>query len=142
MTDDPFADVPADVPEPPAPVSKVETDGRLGSRGGSTESLEEGQALMEQHKVTESEVVRRFILRTAYGKAEFHADDAADLDTTSPNLIGAQVNALAKLGLLEKLNKQGQPEHRKGTSKASHGRASYVWRLTQRGYDEARKLIR
>lgn len=132
--DDPFADVPADVSAP--------TPLRLGSRGGTTESLEEGQALQQQHKLAEADVVRRFILRIAYGNGEFHADDAAALDVTSPNLVGAQVNALAKKGLLEKKNRQGIIEHRKAKAKASHGRASYVWRLTQpAGWDAARKLV-
>lgn len=110
---------------------------RLGSRGGTTATLEEGQARLETARADDAPRIRSAILRTALHRGEFHADDAADWPVSQPNQIGAQVNALAKMGLLEKLNANGEPEHRKARAKASHGRASYVWRLTGKGHVEA-----
>lgn len=109
------------------------TADRQGIRGGTTESLEEAQGLYDAHRHNEKEQLRAFILRVAYAKGEVHADDCADLDLSSVNMIGAQINALAKSGLLQKLNARGAPEHRKARAKASHGRASYVWSLTMKG---------
>jgi hypothetical protein len=80
------------------------------------------------------------ILLTAAERGEFHADDLADVHLPEPNLIGAAVNALAKGGLLEKLNRHGQLEHRKGVAPAAYSRASYVWRPTKRGKEVARPL--
>lgn len=114
---------------------------RLGSRGGHTESLAEGQQLQERFKSDEAEAVRRYILRIAYRVGEFHADDGARIHVTSPNMIGAQINALAKKGWLEKKNRHGEVEHRKAKAKASHGRASYVWRLTDAGRRVAERLV-
>lgn len=113
---------------------------RLGSRGGVTRSLEEGQALIEDHKADEARFVRESILRVALRSGEVHADDLSGLEVSSPNVIGAQINALARSRLLEKLNRRGAVEHRKARAKASHGRASYVWRLTDKGRRQAERL--
>lgn len=113
------------------------SDGRLGVRGGSTASLAEGMNLIDANKAVEAERVKLAIMRHAWAAGEFHADDAADWQVSEPNIIGAQVNALARGGLIEKLNRHGAAEHRKGAAKAAHGRASYVWRLTERGRERA-----
>jgi hypothetical protein len=68
------------------------------------------------------------------------AAEAGEFHLTQPNVIGAAVNALAKGQLLEKRNRLGETEHRPGSSPASHGRASYVWRATERGKQVAREL--
>lgn len=115
---------------------------RLGSRGGSTSTLEEGQERLEQARADSAERIRSAILRAALKHDEFHADHAAKWPVSQPNQIGAQVNALAKLRLLEKKNKDGVVEHRKAKAKASHGRASYVWRLTEKGREAAMKAER
>ena len=111
--------------------------GRLGTRGGTTETLEDGQMRLEAARADSAPRIRSAILRVALNKGEFHADDAAAWPVSQPNQIGAQVNALAKMGMLEKRNRQGVVEHRKAKAKASHGRASYVWRLTAKGTTEA-----
>lgn len=109
------------------------TEGRLGVRGGTTESLAEGQQLQGDFKPAEAERVKRMILFVAADLGEFHADHAATWEVSEPNIIGSQVNALARAGLLEKRNRVGAVEHRKARARAAHGRASYVWRLTAKG---------
>jgi hypothetical protein len=106
---------------------------RLGHRGGTTRTLEEAQSLLEGARSDDSERIRSAILRTALQRGEFHADHSARWPVSQPNQIGAQVNALARMGLLEKRNRHGEVEHRKAQAEASHGRASYVWRLTTKG---------
>lgn len=115
---------------------------RLGSRGGTTESLPEGQQRLEQARADSAERIRKAILRAADYYGEFHADMAADWPIVQPNQIGAQVNALAKMGMLVKRNKFGNIEHRKAKAKASHGRASYVWSLTAKGKAAAEAVRR
>jgi predicted ArsR family transcriptional regulator len=115
--------------------------GRLGSRGGTTATLEEGQARLEESLQDDSERIRSAILRSAFVRGEFHADQAAEWPIRQANQIGAQVNALARMGLLEKLNRDGELEHRKAKAKASHGRASYVWRLTAKGRKAAEAAL-
>jgi len=110
-----------------------DTDGRLGVRGGTTDSLAEAQQLQGDFKAQEAERIRRMILLVAADLGEFHADHAASWEVSEPNVIGAQVNALARMGLLEKRNRAGEVEHRKASATASHGRASYVWRLSAKG---------
>jgi hypothetical protein len=55
-------------------------------------------------------------------------------------VIGGAVVALTKGGLFEQLNSYGESEHRKTTLAAGHGRKSYVYRLTPRGYEAALHL--
>lgn len=115
---------------------------RTGQRGGHQPalSLSDVQQIFATWRSREYGWVRAHILLQAAEAGEFHADDCADWDLAQPNVIGAAVNALAKAGLLEKLNRHGEPEHRRGSSAAAHGRASYVWRATERGKQVARRL--
>lgn len=114
---------------------------RTGQRGASEAlSLAEVQAIFRAWRDQEYSFVRARILLAAAENGEWHADDIAFLQIEEPNVIGAAVNALAKEGLLEKLNGAGEVEHRKGSAEAAHGRASYVWRATEQGKCVARKL--
>jgi hypothetical protein len=115
---------------------------RSGFRGGSVPpiTLSEVQALFETWRASEYGYVRALILLTAAERGEFHADDLAHLALPQPNVIGAAVNALARAHLLEKRNRSGEIEHRKGAAEAAHARASYVWRATPAGIIAARRL--
>lgn len=115
---------------------------REGLRGGHRPalSLADVQALFAAWKTREYGWVRAHILLQAAEAGEFHADDTAEWELAQPNVIGAAVNALAKAQLLEKRNRQGEVEHRRGSSAAAHGRASYVWRATPSGLHVARQL--
>lgn len=107
---------------------------RSGSRGGTTESLEEAQALFEKWKAEEYGGLKVRILYEADQHGEFHGSQLAELQIGQPNLIGAAVQSLTHAGLIENRNRLGQVEHRKSPSMgAAHGRASYVWRLTPSG---------
>jgi DNA-binding MarR family transcriptional regulator len=79
--------------------------------------------------------LRIVILRIAYQRGEFHADHIAEQQLTERNMIGAAVNTLVRQGFL-----QSTGEHRKGHSAVSHGRRSYVYMLTDRGFSLARGL--
>lgn len=121
-------------------VQRVEP--RVGQRGGHQPalSLADVQQLFTTWRSREYGWVRAHILLQAAEAGEWHCDDTADWDLAQPNVIGAAVNALAKGGLLEKRNRHGEVEHRRGSAAAAHGRASYVWRATERGKQVARKL--
>lgn len=97
-----------------------------GVRGGITRSLEEGQVLIEAFKPQEASAIRSLILDVAREHGEVHADQIP----CPGNVVGAQFNALARSGRLEKLNRHGQLEHRASAKPDSHGRRSYVWRLS------------
>jgi len=101
-----------------------------GSRGGPLPplTLEEAQALFGHWKRDEYGWLRTTIVRLAYRHDEFHADYIAAQELTERNMIGAVVNGLCRMGFLTSTG-----EHRKGRSAASHGRRSYVYRLTERG---------
>lgn len=115
---------------------------RLGMRGGTTGSFGEAQGRMEGSRRDDPARVRSAILRAALKYDEFHADHAANWPLHEPNQIGAQVNALANMGLLEKRNRHGNVEHRAARAAASHGRHSYVWRLTGPGRTAALRVQR
>jgi hypothetical protein len=108
---------------------------RAGSRGGPQPpmTLAIAQSLFETWRKHEYGWVRAHIIETAGRRGEYHADNSAELQVAEPNVIGAAVNALAKSGLIEKLNAEGRMEHRRARAAASHARASYVWRLTSKG---------
>jgi hypothetical protein len=136
----------------PKPPTSIRIDGgrsaqgqpRTGIRGGHLPplSLADVQTLFESWRRREYGWVRAHILLQAAEAGEWHSDHAAEWELAQPNLIGAAVNALAKAGLLVKLNRRGEIEHRPGASKASHGRASYVWTATLRGEQVARALYK
>lgn len=117
---------------------------RVATRGGSVPplTLEMAQHFFDVFKAFRYGWVRARIIMLANDHGEFHADMVADLALPEPNMIGAAVNALAKWGLLEKLNRHGEVEHRRGASPASHGRSSYVWRLTSNGRSLASRMDR
>jgi hypothetical protein len=106
---------------------------REGTRGGTVATLDEAQTLFATWRGESYGWLQAHILRLAVQRGEYHADMTAHLELPEANLIGAAVNALAKRGLIEKLNRDGLPEHRAATSNASHGRGSWVWRPTLRG---------
>jgi hypothetical protein len=97
--------------------------------------LEQAQALFQHWRRDEWGWLRIVILRIAYQRGEFHADYIAEQQLTERNMIGAAVNTLVKQGFLRSTG-----EHRKGHSAVSHGRRSYVYNLTDRGFSLARGL--
>lgn len=111
----------------------------VGQVKASTLNLGEAQALFEKWKGEEYGWVKARILTLARIHGEYHADMMIGVELESPNMIGAAVNALARGGYLEKLNRQGEVEHRQTASGTSR-RASYVWRLSAKGRDTAAKL--
>jgi hypothetical protein len=66
------------------------------------------------------------MIAKTYG--EFHSDYITGQQISERNIIGSAVNALVRQGYLTSTG-----EHRKGRSSASHGRRSYVYKLTWRG---------
>ena len=108
-----------------------------GSRGGSFPplTLEQAQGLFAHWRRDEWGWLRTVIIRIAAQKGEFHADYIAEQQLTERNMIGAAVNALCNQGFLTSTG-----EHRKGRSKVSHGRRSYVYTLTARGRALSRAL--
>lgn len=122
-----------------APVAYRPPARRIGQ--GSTLDVREATALFEKWKAEEFGWVKAKILTVARQRGEYHADDMIGLELAQPNMIGAAVNALARAGFLEKLNREGRIEHRETRSKTSR-RASYVWRLSARGRVLAEELKR
>jgi len=102
--------------------------GALGSRGGTTISVEMAHALFERWKTEEYAWLKARILLIAKKHGEYHADYMATVEMTQRNLIGASVRALVASGLIASTG-----EHRTGQTVASHGRRSYVYRLTGSG---------
>lgn len=92
--------------------------------------VELADEMFDFFRVAEYGWVRARIVLLALRAGEFHAEQMAEIQLPQPNMIGAAVNALATWGVLEKKNRRGEQEHRSGSNPASHGRASYVWRLT------------
>lgn len=109
--------------------------GTPGGRGGSipTLSVREADELFNSWRPMEYGWLRARIIALAARHGEYHADMLAGVEITEPNQVGAAVQALARMDILEKLNRDGDVEHRTGTSDAAHGRQSYVWRLTPKG---------
>jgi hypothetical protein len=101
-----------------------------GSRGGSLPplTLDQARSLFEHWRRDEWGWLRTAIIRIAHQRGEFHADYIAEQQLSERNMIGAAVQALCKQGLLYSTG-----EHRRGGSSVSHGRRSYVYKLTQRG---------
>src|SRR3954447_9753041 len=101
-----------------------------GSRGGSLPplTLDQAVSLFRQWRNDEWGWLKTDILRIAYRRGEFHADYIAGQKLSERNMIGAAVNTLCRQGFLYSTG-----EHRRGKSTVSHGRRSYVYKLTQRG---------
>jgi uncharacterized low-complexity protein len=99
-----------------------------GQRGGTTVSFEEAGALFQMWRAETWGWLKARIVVIARRRGEFHGDDLAGVELGERNIIGAVVNALVTSGWLESTG-----EHRAGRSAASHGRRSYVYRLTERG---------
>lgn len=108
-----------------------------GTRGGSLPplTLEQAQGLFAHWRRDEWGWLRTVIIRIAAKHDEFHADYIAEQQLSERNMIGAAVNALCNQGFLVSTG-----EHRKGSSKVSHGRRSYVYKLTERGRNLSRVL--
>lgn len=108
-----------------------------GTRGGHLPplTLEQAQSLFRTWRKDEWGLTCIRIVRIAAVYEEYHGDYLAEELVTERNIIGAAVNALVKQGFLASTG-----EHRKGRSPASHGRRSYVYRLTWRGKQLARAL--
>lgn len=110
----------------------------VGSRGGPAEptTVIQAEARFRQHRPNEFNHLRRRILAIALEQGEVHGDDLAGIDLSQRNEIGAAINGLVKEKLLVSTG-----EHRKGTSKASHGRRSYVYAPTDRARSQRRRGI-
>lgn len=104
----------------------------IGSVSAVTLTLDKATTLIEKWKAEEFGWVKMRILALADTYGEYHADLLVGVRLDSPNMVGAAVNALARQGLLEKLNRHGEVEHRQ-TLNGKSRRASYVWRLTPNG---------
>jgi hypothetical protein len=91
-------------------------------------TLAQAQSLFEHWRRDEWGWLRTAILRIARERGEFHADYIAAQQLSERNMIGAAVQTLCKQGFLYSTG-----EHRRGGSSVSHGRRSYVYKLTQRG---------
>lgn len=113
------------------------TEPGAGSRGGSLPpmTLAHAQSLFEHWRRDEWGWLRTAIIRIAHQRGEFHADYIAEQQLSERNMIGAAVQALCKQGFLYSTG-----EHRRGGSSVSHGRRSYVYKLTERGVTLTRAL--
>lgn len=105
--------------------------GRQGVRGGRTASLAEALTLFETFKGEESRRVRNVIMYLALKHGTFHSELLAELPVSEPNIIGAQVNALLRGGMLVEVDR------RKGSNTASNGRKSGVYAVTPAGLAKA-----
>jgi hypothetical protein len=100
----------------------------VGERGGSTASLEQGQALIEEHKASLSLAVRNDILIHLEQNGEWHRDNLTiEVPASSKNVVGAVVSGLISSGLIQETG-----ERRRSSDPASHGRKSNVYRLRSR----------
>jgi len=113
---------------------------RTGTRGGTVGSLPEAQELFTRWRAEEWGWLKETIVRLADQYGEYHADHLSTVAFDQPNIIGAVVNSLARSGVIEKLNADGVPEHRRSISSAAHRRHSWVWRLTFYGQRIAQQL--
>ncbi len=97
----------------------------IGERGGSTATLDEGIARIEQHKPILSNAIRFDILDWLETHPEWHRNHLrVAVPADSKNAVGAVVNALIRSGKIEETG-----ERRKSSDPASHGRKSNVYRL-------------
>lgn len=99
-----------------------------GSRGGTTASLKEAERLYWKWRRDEYGWLSLRVLEIAYRTGEFHGDALEDVKLKERSIVGAVVNGLVRSSLLETTG-----EHRRSRTEASHGRRSYVYRLTPRG---------
>jgi hypothetical protein len=101
-----------------------------GTRGGPLPpmTVQAADTLFFEWRREEYGWLKVAILKIATERGEFHGDYLADVKLKERNIIGAVVNAMVRAGILVSTG-----EHRRGTSDASHGRRSYVYRLTDGG---------
>lgn len=118
----------------PPPTGTVESSDAyvIGSGRAPVMTLAEATALFERWKSHEFGWVRARILTLARIHGEYHGDMIAGIEVSSPNIIGAAMNALANQGLIEKLNREGEVDHRMSAIPTNR-RKSHVWRLTTKG---------
>ncbi len=97
----------------------------IGERGGSTSTLEQGQALIQEHKASLAMAIRNDILIHLEQYGEWHRDNLSiEVPAESKNAVGAVVSGLIKSGKIEETG-----ERRRSSDPASHGRKSNVYRL-------------
>ena len=104
----------------------------VGQTTASTLNVTKATELFSKWRGEEFGWVKARIVTLARIHGEYHADMMIGVTLSQPNMIGAAVNALARSGYLEKLNREGDVEHRQTRSGTSR-RASYVWRLSADG---------
>ena len=112
----------------------------LGERGGTTGSLQEAEALQEQHKSAVKNRVRQRIEDVLCETGHFHSEDliSLDLDPDDKNIIGSQIGAFSRAGWMVETGV------RRASSSVSR-RKSSVYRITVKGREafqdrvEARK---
>jgi hypothetical protein len=107
---------------------------RLGSRGGTTASLDEARERQERWKAEWSTRIKQSIITTLQRKGTWHADDLyadlPELPADALNCIGAQVGNLVRRGAMREIAR------RRGTNPASHSRRSSVYEITETGRRE------
>lgn len=101
----------------------------IGERGGSTETFEQAQRLIEHWKGDWSSLVRHTICEALLAKGEYHADDLADLDIPAAhkNVVGSATAWLVNKGWMREVGR------RRTTASASKGRKAGVYLITDRG---------
>lgn len=118
--------------------AQAELSAGVGTRGGPTPpmSVDRALELIETWRPYELRRCKEMILVTALIADEFHSDALADVVFDERNVVGVAIRALVQSRMIVSTG-----EHRKGKSAASHGRRSYVYRLTERGREDAEKLL-
>jgi hypothetical protein len=96
----------------------------IGERGGTTATLEEGEALIHEHKASLALAIRNDILIHLDQYESWHRDNLTiEIPAESKNALGAVVSGLISSGLIEETG-----ERRKSSDPAAHGRKSNVYR--------------